>query len=162
MPKVLATRPPTSTCAALPNSTPPGLTRNTCPFAVMRPWISEADVLSTRLSTTELALGCAKLTCALAPTLKLDQLRIALSLACLTVRLLPACEMTAEPAATCPPAGKAVGSSACAVSAWNATNTAATSRHGWNGTQYGAARLDARWVGPGLLGSFDTSGPAGV
>ena len=81
MSSVEATSPPTSTWAPLPNSTPLGLTRNTWPLAVSRPWMSDAPAeVSTRLSATDPELGWTKLTAALAPILKVDQLRIARSL----------------------------------------------------------------------------------
>src|SRR5215510_13553025 len=113
MPRLVATSAPTSTCAVLPKRTPLGLTRNTWPLAVIRPRISEPpDELVTRFSTTEEELGCAKLTLALDPMLKLDQLMIAFGVAWFTSMRAPDWLIAAAPAATCPPVGSAVGSNA--------------------------------------------------
>ena len=97
---VLATRPPTSTREPGPNSTPDGLIRNTWPFAVSRPWISEGSLPTTRFSATAPAPGWTKFTAAPEPMLKLCQFRIARSLACWMVVVVPAVETAAWPAIT--------------------------------------------------------------
>src|SRR5436190_1736438 len=131
--RLVATSPPTSTCAVLPKSTPLGFTRNTCPLAVMRPRISEPpDELITRFSTTEEALGWAKLTLAPDPILKVDQLMIAFEVAWFTSMCAPDWLIVALPAVTCPPVGSAAGSSAKAGNVPNVTSTltASTLRRG--------------------------------
>ena len=92
---VLATRPPTSTREPGANSTPDGLIRNTCPLALSRPWISDASLPTTRFSATEPAPGWTKFTAAPEPMLKLCQFRIARSLDCWMVVVVPAVEIAA-------------------------------------------------------------------
>ena len=107
---VVATSPPTSTWAVLPKITPPGLTRNTCPLAVSLPSITEASLCNTRLSATELALGCWKLTCAAEPMLKVCQFNVTCWVAWLICSCAaPGWEIVAWPETTCPPVGSAVG-----------------------------------------------------
>src|SRR5215470_10222451 len=94
----------------------------------MVPRISEPpDELITRFNTTEEALGCAKLTVAADPMLKVDQLMIAFCVAWFTSMRAADWLIVALPAATCPPVGSADGSSAYAGSAPNATSTLAVS-----------------------------------
>ena len=66
---VVATIPPTSTCAVFPKMMPLGLLMKTCPVALMRPSIWLAFMSMTRLSVTELGEGWLKLILALEPTL---------------------------------------------------------------------------------------------
>ena len=90
----------------------------------MRPRISEPpDELITRFSTTEEELGCAKLTLAPDPILKVDQLMIAFWVAWFTSMRAPDWLIVALPAATCPPVGSAAGPARSAGIAPNATST---------------------------------------
>ena len=107
MSAVVATRPPTLTCAPAPNSTPLGLTMKTRPLAVIDPSIREASVAPTRLSVTALASGCANVTLCPAPTSNPCQLMIARALAW-SIRVAPGfAVIVAVPAATMPPIGSA-------------------------------------------------------
>src|SRR4051812_40037220 len=140
--RLVATSPPTSTCAVLPKSTPLGLTRNTWPLAVRRPRISEPpDELVTRFSTTEEELGCAKLTLAPDPILKLDQLMIACWVPWFTPMREPDWVIVALPAATCPPLGSAAGSSAYAGHAPNATSMLAANTLSRGSDRWSRARV---------------------
>ena len=79
---VLATKPPTSTCAVLPKITPLLLSKYTCPLAWSLPWISVGLLSLIRLSATLSALGCLKSTAAFAPILKLFHSPTILSVFC--------------------------------------------------------------------------------
>ena len=112
MPCVVATMPPTSTRADAPKYTPAGLVRMTWPLAVIWPKIWLGSLLSTRLSVTLLALGCANCTLASLPTLKLCQLMAARSVLWWMTMFAPLWPMRAWPALTCPPEGNVVGGGA--------------------------------------------------
>jgi len=104
--RVDATMPPTSTCEPRPNSTPFGLTRNSCPFDDKRPKISEALLPSTRLSAIDEAFGCWNTTEFPAPMEKVCQLRIAFWEVWLTCSEEAfGAVIVAVPAATWPPVG---------------------------------------------------------
>ncbi len=60
--RVDATSPPTLTDAPLPNRMPFGFTRNTLPLADRPPRMLDGSAPSTRLSATELLLGCTNFT----------------------------------------------------------------------------------------------------
>src|SRR5450631_4286323 len=105
--RVDATSPPTFTCAPAPKRMPFGLTRNTLPFADRLPRMLEGSAPSTRLSATELLLGCANCTASADPMLKPCQLIAAFWLVWVIV-VLPGVEaMLALPADTAPPMGRA-------------------------------------------------------
>ena len=74
---VVAAMPPTSTLALGAKRTPFGLTRNSWPFAVKLPKMSERWEPTTRLSATAEALGCRKFTASLVAIEKPCQFRIA-------------------------------------------------------------------------------------
>ncbi len=78
------------------------------------PKIWLACVSCTRLSVTEVDDGCAKLTCAWLPTLKVAQSITPRWLAWLTFMRLPDCEIAMLPAATLPPVGNWPGAGATA------------------------------------------------
>src|SRR5262245_33913531 len=102
----VATRPATLTCAPGPNSTPFGFTRNTLPFEVSAPWMSEPDGPTTRLSTVEDDEACWKRVVSLAPMLKPCQLMI-VPLELVTVSVLPELLKVALPDTTVGPLGLA-------------------------------------------------------
>src|SRR5450755_1282105 len=89
--RVEATKPP-PTCTEPVGviAMPLGLTRNTCPLALICPAIVEDVTPVTRLRMAEPAFGCTKLTLALAPTEKLVQSTTALGEDWLIVNALPA------------------------------------------------------------------------
>ena len=124
----LATKPRTSTCASLPKITPLGLSKNTCPLALTLPMIWVASPAATRFKMVELALGWSNRTVAAEPTSKLSQLMTAAELLCLTVRLAPAAEMVAVPAATCPPVGKVFALGGAAITHWGSPKDMATAK----------------------------------
>ena len=105
--RVEATSPPTLTDAPWPNRMPFGLTRNTLPLADRLPRMLEGSEPSTRLSATELLLGCTNWTASPAAMLKLCQLIAAFWVDWLMVVLPAPVLMLAPPAATTPPAGRA-------------------------------------------------------
>ena len=78
MPWVVAVKLPTSTLEPGAKYTPLGLVKNTWPLALIWPKIWLGLLLCTRLSSTLVLLGWVMLTLALAPTLKLCQLTMAL------------------------------------------------------------------------------------
>ncbi|EFV85397.1 hypothetical protein HMPREF0005_04489 [Achromobacter xylosoxidans C54] len=105
---VVATRPPTSMRAPLPNSTPFGLTSITVPLAFRRPKMADGSLPTTRFSVMLLLPGWRKLTVSLAPMLKSFQLMIALPVDWLMSSVpLPRSLMVAPPATTLPPVGLA-------------------------------------------------------
>src|SRR5690349_153006 len=109
MDSVVATSEPTSTLAPGANSTPFGLVRNTWPFAVRRPKISDGTPPTTRLSATEEAPGWLKFTCAPTPMENESQLMMARWLdwsICMTPA--PGVEIVAVPDMTLPPVGRSV------------------------------------------------------
>ncbi len=105
---VVATKPPTSTLDDLPKYTPCGLTKITCPGAVMRPKIWLGCMSITRFKVDDCALGCWKLTVAFCPTLKLLQSTMARWLVWFTFSVLPDWLMLAWPVLTTPPVGSCV------------------------------------------------------
>ncbi len=107
MSRVEATSPATFTCAFVPNRIPFGFTRNTLPLADRLPSMLDGSAPSTRLSATELALGCTKKTASPSPMLKLCQLIAAFGLDCLTVSVTEVFAIVALPAATAPLVGRA-------------------------------------------------------
>ena len=109
-----ATSPPTLTCAPWPNSTPLALIRNTLPFAVRLPMITDGSPPITRLSATEFASGWTKSTRCPRAMLKLSQLIAAALVDCATVTEPAPLVIVALPATTLPPTGK---SCACAADA---------------------------------------------
>src|SRR5713226_8227125 len=106
---------PTSTLAPGANSTPLGLERNTCPFALSRPKISEGLLPSTLLRATEEALGWLKLTQAFEPIENVCQLRIALLVAWSICIFDPTVEIVAVPEVTWPPVGSWLGAGSAAA-----------------------------------------------
>ena len=84
---------------------PLGLTKNTLPLAVKLPRMLEGLAPTTRLSATELLLGCTNWTDSPALMPKLCQLMMALDVDCVITILPGAPPIVAEPAATTPPAG---------------------------------------------------------
>src|SRR5450830_1759375 len=98
-----ATSPPTFTCAPWPNRMPFGFSRNTLPLADRLPRMLEASEPSTRLSATELLLGCTNRTASPCPMLKLCQLIAAFGVDWVMVVLPAPLLMLAPPAATTPP-----------------------------------------------------------
>ena len=107
-----ATKPAVSTRAPRPNSTPFGLSKNTCPLACKRPSITELSVPTTRLSTTARTSGCTNSTLAPCPIEKPCQLMAARALVCVTVMVRPLCTTCAAPALTCAPVGRSAAASA--------------------------------------------------
>ena len=105
--KVEATRPPTSTCAEAPNSTPLGFRTKTCPLALRLPsiWLGFCPV--TRLSAIDAALGWLKRTASLLPMLKFCQLMARFWLLWVMVVVVPAWTIAPVPALICPPVGSA-------------------------------------------------------
>ena len=71
--RVVASRPPTSTCAPAPKTMPRGLLRNTRPLACSWPRISDGSAPVTRLNRMACALGCSTCTRSPAAMLKLRQ-----------------------------------------------------------------------------------------
>ena len=103
---VVATRLPTSTRLPGPKNTPLPLLMVICPVALMRPKMVLASGPVTRLSVAPLPLlNC---TWASLPTLKLCQLMTARWVLWSMTMLAPLRLMLAVPAATLPPAGKAL------------------------------------------------------
>src|SRR5208282_1127733 len=104
----VATRLLTSTTAPLLKVMPLGLISTTCPFAVIRPAITEGSPGATRFSVTELVAGCWKFVCSLGAMLKLCQ-SIAARLVDWTMSSWVglAWVIVAEPAVICPPLGLA-------------------------------------------------------
>ena len=130
MPRVLATRPPTFTCAPGANSTPFGFTKNTWPVLVSLPKIWLASVPSTRFSVAPPA-GWLKCTCALAPMLKLCQSMAARAVLCTMSMRGPCVAILAAPPTTWPPLGRAVvggpaASAGAAIVPSSAASAAAT------------------------------------
>src|SRR3954470_9022147 len=125
---VEATRPPTFTDAPLPNRMPLGLTRNTRPLAERLPKIADGSAPSTRLSATELLVGCLNCTDSPAAMPKPCQLMVVFALPCVMVVVLPLVVMVAVPAATTPPDG-----AACSPVANAASRQAASGRIGKEG-----------------------------
>ena len=115
MPSEEATIPPTSTCAPGAKRIPLGLVRNTRPLEVRRPKIADGSPPRTRLRMTDEALGCAKLTWAWLPMLKLSQLTIALLEDCVTSMRAPLLLIVACPATISPPVGRVVGAGVAAT-----------------------------------------------
>ena len=107
---VLATRPPTSTCAVRPKRMPLGLSSTTCPLALMRPKMADGSWPSTRLSVTALELGCTNCTVSCAPTLNERQSMAARWLDCVMVVCAPCCWICAWPVVTRPASGAACAS----------------------------------------------------
>ena len=106
-----ATSPPTSTREVLPKIMPEGFRRKTCPLDESEPIICDGLWPEIRLSAPAALLGWLKRTAALAPMLKLFQLAISCCDDWFTVIWVPLTPMVALPAVTCPPPGKAPGSS---------------------------------------------------
>ena len=102
-----ATSPPTFTCAPLPNRMPFGFSRNTLPLADRLPRMLEGSEPSTRLSATELLLGCTNWTDSVCPMLKPCQLIATFWLDWVIVVLPAPPAMLALPADTAPPVGPA-------------------------------------------------------
>ena len=102
-----ATSPPTFTCAPWPNKMPFGFSRNTLPLADRLPRMLEGSAPSTRLSATELLLGCTNRTASVCPMLKLCQLIATFWPDWLIVVLPAPPAMLALPADTAPPVGPA-------------------------------------------------------
>ncbi len=96
---------PTLTDEPWPNSTPFGLTRNTLPFALKLPRMTDGSAPSTRLSATELLPGWTKRTLWPAPILKLCQSMTTFALDWLMTILLVPVLIVAAPAVTTPPVG---------------------------------------------------------
>ena len=105
MPMVVTNRPPTSICDWGPKITPPGLTKNTCPVALMRPMIWLGSPPTTRLSVTEAAEGWMKLTRASLPTLNWFHSMAARLLVWLMFKVLPLLLMVALPPTNLLPLG---------------------------------------------------------
>src|SRR5258708_37994375 len=82
MSAVVATSPPTLTCAPWPKNTPFGLTIQTWPLACSEPsnWVAPGP--RTRLSAIEPLLGCWKTTLKPREVEKLDHSKMALSVDC--------------------------------------------------------------------------------
>src|SRR5205809_1064600 len=80
-----ATRPPTSTLAPLPNTTPLGFKRKTFPFACSAPWITDVSLPVTRFSAAEDADGWLNRTISPAVFEKLRQSMMTLSVNWFTV-----------------------------------------------------------------------------
>ncbi len=112
MPKVVTSKPPTSTCDLAPKMTPLALLMNTCPGALMRPMIWLGSPPTTRLSVTEDADGWLNWTRASLPTLKLFQSIAARLLLWLMLSVLPVALMLAAPPTTLPPLGNWLGEGA--------------------------------------------------
>ena len=70
---VVASRPPTSTCAPAPKTMPRGLLRNTRPLACSWPRISDGSAPVTRLNRMDCGLGCSTCTRSPAAMWKLRQ-----------------------------------------------------------------------------------------
>src|ERR1700690_611178 len=102
-----ASNPPTFTCAPWPNRMPFGLIRNTLPLADRLPRMLEGSEPTTRLSATELLLGCTNWTASPCPMLKLCQLIATFWLDWLIVVVPTPLVMLALPADTAPPVGPA-------------------------------------------------------
>ncbi len=77
------------------------------PFADRLPKMLEGSGPSTRLSATELLLGCTNWTASVAPMLKLCQLIATFWLAWVMVVLPAVLLMPAAPSVTTPPTGRA-------------------------------------------------------
>ncbi len=105
--RVEATSPPTLTDAPLPNRMPLGFSRNTLPLAERLPMILEGSEPNTRLSATELLLGCKKLTVSPRPIPKVCQLIATFCVDWVMVVLAAWLLMAAPPAVTTPPPGSA-------------------------------------------------------
>ena len=82
---VVATRPPTLTCAVFVNRTPFGLTRTTWPFAFRWPSIVEGLTPVTRLNAIELAPGWTNVVVSFGAIEKDCQLMVAFAEFCVTV-----------------------------------------------------------------------------
>ena len=125
-----------SITAPAPTRMPAGLIRNTWPFEVRRPMISDICPPSTRLST-ELCADCwMKLTVLDWPMEKVCQLMMELGVE-FTVMVLPMVEIFPAPAANCP----AVGSCAQAAEPAQARLTAATSTRMRNAAVFDFVRI---------------------
>ena len=107
MSMVVATSPPTLTDAPLPNRTPLALTRNTLPFAVRLPRITDGSGPVTRFNATEPLPGCRNCTDSPEPMLKPSQLMIRLAVDWVIVVTVPVLEMSPTPEITTPPTGPA-------------------------------------------------------
>ena len=107
-PRVEPTKPPpTLTVPLLVMAMPLGLTRKTCPLALIWPAMLEGVEPVTRFSVAEEALGCWKVTLPPCPTEKLFQSIIARPVVCWMVSALFArCVIMAVPAVTEAPFGK--------------------------------------------------------
>ncbi len=99
------------TSEPLVNTTPDWLVMTIPPLAWMRPAITEGSGASTRFSVTAFAEGWTKFTVAAEPTLKLCQLTAARGEPCVTVVVVPAAAIRADPATTTPPEGNVSGAS---------------------------------------------------
>src|SRR6185312_13429098 len=119
MSEVVASNPPTFTCAPCPNKTPLELSSQILPFASIWPSITEAFGPVTRLTVSELAVGWLKTTDEPLGIEKLFQLISALLLDWSTTVLLAfGVEIVALPTATDPPLGppaRATGETSRAV-----------------------------------------------
>ena len=100
-----ATNPPTLTDAPWPNRMPLGLTRNTLPLAERLPRMLDGSEPTTRLSATELLLGCTNCTDSPALIPKLCQLMATFDVVWVMVIFPEVPPMLAAPAATTPPTG---------------------------------------------------------
>ncbi len=126
---VVASRPPTSTCASRPNTMPRGLVRNTRPFASRRPkiWLGSEPV--TRFTSTELLDGCSTRRLSLVPMEKLFQSMLARSVPWRISILLPAgCVIWAVPCVTLAPSGSATATWLPPVASRQARQTGVTVR----------------------------------
>ena len=112
-----ATRPPTLTLAPGANSTPEGLTRKTRPLAFSEPKMLEGLFPKTRLKRLDWLLGWEILTVSPLPMPKEFQLMIAwFDPWFIFICVAEGEAMTACPAATCPPVGKASAPLAAIIS----------------------------------------------
>ena len=103
---VLATMPPTFTCAVGVNTTPFGLTRNTWPLAFSAPWITDTSGPSTRFNATESRPGWLNVTLLPLPMEKLCQSTAILPVCWLMVIAEPFWLIDPAPATTLPPVGR--------------------------------------------------------
>ena len=155
---VLATRPPTFSCALLPKMMPWVLIRNTWPLELMWPKIWLGFWSKMRLSAIALCEGWLNSTEASLPRLKLCQFSASSADCWLTTVLAPLCVIEPTPPTTTPPAGMVVAATppAAAASAppQNASEPSASDRLSASrccrsrgrAVAGAACRRDVRWM----------------
>ncbi len=124
---VEARSPPTLTLEFLPKMMPEGLTRKSLPLAVSEPSIWEGLAVTTRSSATDDDDGCLNVTLPEDPMLKLCQLRMALSVVCVTCMAALARLTDAPPETSCSPVGSSLLQSPARLESMTAAVTAMAS-----------------------------------